>query len=161
MTNRLTLTTKDTKEISTNVFHDYKDFLIDGISFGEYLHAEDQKQFITHIGWLHSDNHEWINPENTKKRDPATVAILTNKIKSGLNEDRVIIYGCPVDDNPMCGAITSKISETDTEIIWSDFKYENQYTDPVSEGYKQIPEFHFSKSEYMKTFDDYLNEIAS
>ncbi len=160
MPNKITLVTKDTKSISTNVFHEYRDFLIDEKSFNEYLPIEDQKKYITHIGWLHSDNHEWIQPETSKRLDPETVAVLINKKKSGLNEDRVIIYGCPVDEDPMCGAITAKLTETDAEIIWSDFKYENQYTDPVSEGYEQIPEFHFSKDEYIKIFDDYLKEIA-
>lgn len=159
MSNKLTLVIKDTKGISTNVFHDYRDFLIDGKSFDEYLPAEDQKKHITHIGWLHSDNHEWFKPENAGKGDPEAVAILTNKKKSGLIEDRVIIYGCPVDEDPMCGAITAKLTGTDDEIIWSDFKYENQYTDPVSQGYEQIPEFHFSKDEYIRTFEEYLKEI--
>jgi hypothetical protein len=60
----------------------------------------------------------------------------------------------------MCGAITAKLRETDTEIIWGEFKYENQYTDPLLKGYEQIPEFHFSKTEYMEEFSKYLNEIT-
>lgn len=160
MLNEFSLTIKDTKEISTNLFHDFRDFFIDGRSFDEYLPEKYHKEFITHIGWIHSDNNEWIKDGNAKKYDPETVAVLTNKKKSGLNGDRIIIYGCPVDNDPMCGAITAKITETDTEISWSTFGYENQYTEAIFDEYDQIPDFHFSKTEYMKVFEEYLKEIT-
>lgn len=142
--NKLTFIIKSTKGKNTNVVHDYEDFYIDGKSFEEYLPEKERSNLVTPLGW------------GDKEEDLHTVTILTKTKASGLNNDRVLLYGCPVDKNPMCGAITAEVIETEEEIIWRNYQFENQYSEGSSAGLETIPELHFDKTEYLDVFNELL-----
>jgi len=121
----------------------YIDFIVSGKSLGEILGAENY-DLIGNFGW--TENVEYENEqisEFLKGKEPS------------LETGRIMFYVCAECGDISCGALTGKISETEKEIIWSEFAYENNYEEYDLTEYKNIGPFIFEKTNYRNK----LNEL--
>ncbi|MEY8847379.1 hypothetical protein AB9K26_01070 [Psychroserpens sp. XS_ASV72] len=122
----------------------YIDFLVSGKSLGEILGAE-KLDLIGNFGW--TESYEYENEQ---------VSEFLKEKKPTLETDRNMFYVCPECGGISCGALTGKISETENEIIWSDFAYENNYEDYDLTEYKNIGPFIFDKKQYHKKMNELI-----
>ena len=90
----------------------------------------------------------WVNNEDTAK-------IFKMQKMSMLRDHRVLIFCCPECGDITCGGITVKIQKKDQDFEWSDFAYENNCDDEVTDGksYVNVGPFKFAPDEYMQTID--------
>ncbi len=121
----------------------HHDFLIDGKSLSEIIGIGDLDMVGIFADW-----------SNEKYNKIAAKEILLEE-KASLDSERFCIYVCPECGDVGCGAITIKISETDTSFIWSDFGYENDYEE-IRE-YKNIGPYEFEKEKYKELINPFLN----
>lgn len=73
--------------------------------------------------------------------------------KPELETGRTCFYVCPECGDIGCGAITAKIEVTEKNVIWKDFGYENNYSEPDLTDYKEIGPFTFDKKQYLEIID--------
>lgn len=68
---------------------------------------------------------------------------------------RVLIYCCSECGDVTCGGITVKIQKNEDSIEWSDFAYENNYDEKMTnrESFMGVGPFKFAVDEYMHTID--------
>ena len=119
----------------------YIDFVVSGKSLGEILGVE-KSDLIGNFGW--ADNAEYENgqiSEFLKEKEPS------------LETNRIMFYVCAECGDIGCGALTGKISETENEIIWSEFAYENNYEEYDLTEYENIGPFIFEKVSYRNKFN--------
>jgi len=121
----------------------YIDFIVSGKSLGEILGAE-KSDLIGNFGWT----------ENTEYENEQISEFLKEKEPS-LETSRIMFYVCAECGDIGCGALTGKISETENEIIWSEFAYENNYEKYDLTEYENIGPFIFEKVSYRNK----LNEL--
>ena len=116
------------------------DFLIDGKSLFEMLGRE-----MDLVGVF---SPSWVNNEDTAK-------IFKMQKLSALKDHRVLIFCCPECGDITCGGITAKIQKKDQDFEWSDFAYENNIDDQLTDRkkYLSVGPFTFAPDEYMKTID--------
>ncbi|MGM1056739.1 MAG: hypothetical protein ACQEWG_12695 [Bacteroidota bacterium] len=122
----------------------YLDFIISGKSLGETLRVE-KLDLIGNFGW--TDNFEY---ENEQVRE-----FLKEK-RPTLDTGRNMFYVCAECGDIGCGAITGKISETENEIIWSDFAFENNYEDFDLSEYENVGPIIFKKEIYREVMKELL-----
>ncbi|WP_291720161.1 hypothetical protein [Bernardetia sp.] len=120
----------------------YFDFMIDRKPLSKILGAKEDGM----IGVLSTHKHGNYEIEKISE-------LLLEKC-SELENGRVMLYGCAECLDIMCGAITVKVEEINTSVIWSDFAYENEYEEPNFEPYKNIGSFEFDKETYKKLFTE-------
>lgn len=123
----------------------YFDFIVSGKSLGEILGAE-KLDLIGNFGW--TDDLEYENrqiSEFLKEKNPT------------LETNRNMFYVCSECGDISCGALTGKISETENEIIWSEFAYENNDGQYDLTEYQNIGPFIFDKESYRTK----INELKS
>ena len=125
----------------TKVERHYIDFIVSGQSLGQIFGLPDF-DLIGTFGW--TDNKEY---ENKKKDEFLGIS------KPELETGRTCFYVCPECGDIGCGAITATIEFTDKHIVWKDFGYENNYSQPDLTDYKQIGPFTFDKTQYFKTLE--------
>lgn len=77
------------------------------------------------------------------------LGLKATELKSG----RTSFYVCPMCADIGCGAITALIEVTDTSVIWKDFGYETDDSEPELEAYKHIGPFVFEKTAYTNTLE--------
>lgn len=147
MYNKLSFVTKNTSDLHTDSVHDYEDIYIDGKSLKSFLPFEYVEDLVTTLGW-----------SSNRTDDIETVNIFKKISESEIENNRVILYCCPVCAGPMCGAITVDVVETENEFVWTNFMFENQYSEPVKNDFEHVPDFCFSKIEYLSTLDELLRE---
>jgi hypothetical protein len=116
----------------------YIDFIISGLSLGQSLGLP-KLDLIGTFGW--SQNKEYENQQIDE--------FLGSK-KPELRTGRTPFYICPECGDISCGAITAKIEVSDKWVIWKDFGFENDYSEPDFSDYKAIGPFIFDKDEYFK-----------
>ncbi len=90
-----------------------------------------------------------------EKNDKEFALQLLKRKVSELNSDRVPIYICPECGDLDCGTVTVKISEKEDCFIWSDFGYENNNQEGLSETFR-IGTFSFGKEEYQSILSKFL-----
>ena len=66
-----------------------------------------------------------------------------------------MLFVCSECGDIGCGAITFRLTETDTTITWSDFGYDDSFE--ATSPYKNIMPFCFNKNDYAKLFMDLLS----
>ncbi len=124
------------KNGSTKVGRKYIDFIVSGQSLGQLFGLPDL-DLIGTFGW--TENKEYEN-----KQIDEFLGLITPELKTG----RTCFYVCPECGDIGCGAITAKIEVTEKNVIWKDFGYENNYSEPDLTGYKEIGPFTFDKKQY-------------
>jgi hypothetical protein len=127
------------KKGTTKADRKYIDFIVSGQSLGQLFGLPDF-ELIGILGW--SDNKKYENKQ---------IDEFLGLIKPELETERTCLYVCPECGDIGCGAFTVKIEVTDTNVIWSDFGYENNYDEPNLTDYKNIGPFIFDKKQYVET----------
>lgn len=117
----------------------YIDFIVSGQSLGQLFGLPDF-DLIGTLGW--ADNKEYEN-----KRIEEFLGLTKTELDTG----RTCFYVCPECGDIGCGAITATIEITEENVIWKDFVYENNYSEPDLTDYKEIGPFIFDKKQYSET----------
>lgn len=125
----------------TKAERNYIDFIVSGQSLRLILGLHDT-DLIGTFGWIKNKAYE------NKKIDE-----FLGLGKPELETGRTPFYVCPECGDIGCGAITAMIEITDDYVIWRDFGYENDYSEPVFDDYKEIGPFKFDKRDYNKIFE--------
>jgi len=128
-----TLQLKSRKENRRNIL--FYDYLIDGTSLYDLCKVKNDDR-VGSLGW--SKNFEYgIN---------LIKQFLGLTINEELKSGRIMAFVCAECGHIGCGATTFKLTETETEVIWSDFGYENNYeTEIYYSGYERIGPFRLEK----------------
>ena len=148
MKNQLTFELKSRKGINnipsgiTKSERNYIDFIVSGKSLGEILGAQ-KLDLIGNFGW--TDNLDYENGQ---------ISEFLKEKKPTLETDRIMFYVCAECGDIGCGALTGKISETENEIIWSEFAYENNYEEFDLTEYQNIGPFIFDKKSYLNKINE-------
>lgn len=121
---------------STKAERKYFDFIVSGQSLGQLFGLPDF-DLIGTFGWTD-------NKENTQ------IDEFLGHAKPELETGRTCFYVCPECGDIGCGAITAKIEVTEKDVIWKDFGYENNYSEPDLTDYKAIEPFTFDKKQYFE-----------
>jgi len=129
------------KNCSTKADRKYIDFIVSGQSLGQ-IFGLPGFDLIGNFGW--SENKEYENKQ---------IDEFLGLEKPELETGRTCFYVCPECGDIGCGAITAKIEMTDKNIIWKDFGYENNYSEPDLTDYKEIGPFTFDKKQYCETIE--------
>ncbi len=124
------------KNGSSKVERNYIDFIVSGQSLGQ-LFGLPEFDLIGSFGW--NDNKEYEN-----KQINEFLGLEKPELKTG----RTCFYVCPECGDIGCGAITATIEVTEKNVIWKDFGYENNYSDPDLSDYKEIGPFTFDIKRY-------------
>ena len=126
------------KNGSTKADRKYIDFIVSGQSLGQIFGLPDLDLIGTFGG---AEYNEYKIDE------------FLGKVKSELKTGRTCFYVCPECGDIGCGAITGKIEITENEVIWKNFGYENDYSEPDFSDYKEIGPFYFDKEQYFRTME--------
>lgn len=129
------------KNGSTKADRKYIDFIVSGQSL-EQLFGLSDLDIIGAFGWTE-------NKEDENKKIKEFLGIEKPELETG----RTCFYVCPECGDIGCGAITAKIEVTDNNVIWKDFGYENNYSEPDLADYKEVGPFFFDKKQYFKTLE--------
>jgi hypothetical protein len=124
------------KNGSTILDRKYLDFIISGQSLGQ-LFGRSDFDIIGTFGW--TENKEYEN-----KQIDEFLGLTKPELKTG----RTCFYVCPECGDIGCGAITAKIEVTEKNVIWKEFGYENNYSEPDLINYNEIGPFTFDKKQY-------------
>ncbi len=111
------------------------DFVVDGVSLADAL---DVRRFDL-VGCFDVMDNKW----NTH----AAKALLLKEAPD-VAPDRVMIYVCPECADLGCGAFTVRVTSTDDEFVWSDFRYENNYDPEMTQPRGDVGPFRFAASDY-------------
>jgi len=125
------------KNGTTKADRKYIDFIVSGQSLGQLFGLPDF-DLIGTFGW--SDNKEYEDKQ---------IDEFLGLVKSELESGRTCFYVCPECGDIGCGAITGIIEVTEKNVIWKDFGYENNYSEPDLTDYKEIGPFTFDKKQYL------------
>jgi hypothetical protein len=120
---------------------DYLDFVVDGQSLSDLLHANG---WVGCLGWLKSEVEQNV------------VERLLVKHPSELGNNRYSLYICPECGKIGCGAFTAAIRETVDGYYWEHFGFENDYSDAMSrfKEFEDVGPFRFKKDEYIQVLVD-------
>ena len=129
------------KNGSSKTERQYIDFVVSGQSLGQIFGLPDS-DLIGVFGW--SDNKDYEN-----KQIDEFLGFESPELKTG----RIPFYVCPECGDIGCGAITAKIEFSDNHVIWKDFGYENDYSEPDLNDYKEIGPFKFKKDDYFRILE--------
>ena len=129
------------KNGSTKADRKYIDFNVSGQLLGQLFGLPDFDLIGT---FSYSENKEYYN---------RLVDEFLGLVKPELITGRTCFYVCPECGDIGCGAITAKIEFTDKTVIWKEFGYENNYSEPDLNNYVEIGPFVFDRKEYSKTIE--------
>jgi hypothetical protein len=129
------------KNRTTKRDRQYIDFIVSGQSLGQVFGLPD-RDLIGIFGWT-------LNKEYENKKIDEFLGLEKPELTTG----RTCFYVCPECGDIGCGAITATIEVTDESVVWKDFGYENNYSQPHLADYKQIGPFTFDKTQYFKMLE--------
>jgi hypothetical protein len=120
---------------STRTERDYLDFVIDSQSLQDVLRQGD---LIGCLGW------------GVPEEESHLAEVLLLKQPSGLTDDQAMLYVCPECGDLGCGAVTVRIQEDETTVLWSRFGYDNGYEEgfPDFQRFQTLGPFRFDKARY-------------
>ena len=127
---------------STKTERKYLNFIVSEQSLKQRCGA-DSCELIGKLGWI-----------GNKKCENQQIDELLGLVKPVLLTGRTALYVCPECGDIGCGAITAKIVENDKTIIWKDFGYENDYSEPSLTEYEQVGPFEFDKAAYRQMLEE-------
>lgn len=76
--------------------------------------------------------------------------------KPALLNGRTSLFVCRECGDIGCGAITVRISISDETVVWKDFGWETDYSEPRLDEFKAVGPFTFKKNQYIKLFEELL-----
>lgn len=116
------------------------DFIIDGESLYKMLRAGERDS----VGLF---SRGWDNEKSAKE--------YKLEAKSDLDDGRILVFGCAECLDIGCGGFTMKIEFDGENFIWSDFAFENNYDDSMTERecYGSVGPFIFSKDAYLEMIE--------
>jgi len=120
----------------------YIDFIVSGKSLGELLDLQHSEK-VGALGWAK-------NIEREIQIIDEFLGLEQNKYKKG----RTCFYVCKECGSIGCGALTATILVLDKIVIWKDFGFENDRSEPNLEPYKNIGPFSFDRVQYFKKFEE-------
>jgi hypothetical protein len=129
------------KNGTTKADRKYIDFIVSGQSLGQLFGLPDF-DLIGTFGWTENIEYEIRQVDEFLGLE-----------KPELLTGRTCFYVCPECGDIGCGAITAKIELTDSTVIWKNFGYENNYSEPDLTDYAEIGPFVFDKADYFKTIE--------
>ena len=125
---------------------EYLDFTIDGKSLIDCLQLS-YMDFVSPFGWGNNKEYEYQLLKEFRLESLST-----------LDSGRTMFYVCPECGDIGCGAITGYISKnTNGQIEWTDFGYENNYQGIV-EKYTNF-HFCFNEEDYLQTIQNLRDRI--
>lgn len=115
----------------------YLDFVVEGVAvFSQIVRQRDLTSVL------------WLDPSSIQDRKSAVQRLL-KEVAGDLPDDRVSLYACGECGDIGCGALTARIEVRESEVVWSDFGFENNYVEFVDrEGYARLGPFTFDREEY-------------
>ncbi len=122
------------------------DFIISGKSLRQILKITD-RDLIGVLGWGENKIFE-------QRQINEFIGVEKPEIKTV----RTKFYVCPECGELDCGAITGKIEFTENHIIWKDFGYENNLSEPDFDIYENIGPFTFERIKYLNIFEELADE---
>lgn len=129
------------KNGSTKADRKYIDFIVSGQSLGQLFGLPDL-DLIGTFCW--TDNNKFENKQ---------IDEFLGLAKPELETGRTCFYVCPECGDIGCGAITAKIELTEKNVIWKEFGYENNYSEPNLTNYQDIGPFTFDKKQYLEILE--------
>jgi hypothetical protein len=121
---------------NSGVHREYLEFVVGGTSL---------RQLLKHVDLLGGVG-LWT-PEGEQAQLQQLLCSRPGNSPSG----RVPILVCNDCGDLGCGAVTMRVAETETEVVWSDFAFENSYDAEITTLYPAIGPFEFDKADYWKT----------
>ena len=119
----------------------FYDLIVDGKSlFEQFIDAD--SDMAGHFGFY-----------NDVKLNLKVIDEFQLKSKSELKSGQSMIFVCRDCGDIGCGAITAKIDETDNKIIWSNYKWENDYEESYESDFIDFPSLEFDKVEYINALE--------
>ena len=125
----------------------YIDFIVSGQSLKQLAGAFTADR-VGIFGWI---------PDKWYEND--RIDEFLGLIPAELSTGRTSFYVCAECGDIGCGALTAKIDVTGEQVIWRDFGYETNYSEPDFSGFRSIGPFVFEKTEYARTFEKLRREI--
>jgi hypothetical protein len=121
------------------------DFLIDGVSLYEASNAG-ARDLIGLLGWA------------PVERDQICIQRLLLKVPTDLWDARQSIFPCAECGDIGCGAITADVSRTDEKYIWSNFAFENNSDETMTDrgSFAHLGPFIFDAAQYSNALTDVL-----
>ncbi len=120
----------------------YFDFIVSGQSLAKILGLP-ELDLIGTFGWCEDKDYE-----------NNLIDEFLGLEKPELSTGRTSFYVCPECGDIGCGAITAKIEFKEEFVLWKDFGYENDYSKPNLEDFKEIGPFKFDKNDYFVVFEN-------
>ncbi|WP_026209867.1 hypothetical protein [Cytophaga aurantiaca] len=137
----LTLASKHRKAEANKLEGKYIDFVVSDKSLSDLFVVTDL-DLVGALGWSENKAYE-------SEQLDQFLGLKASELKTG----RISFYVCPMCADIGCGAITARIEITDTSVIWKDFGYETDYSEPELEAYNHIGPFVFEKIVYDKVME--------
>lgn len=124
------------------------DFIVSGQSLGELVNQSFPDQ-IGVLGWMGDNAFE-----------SQQINEFLGLISPALPTGRTLFYVCPECGDIGCGAITAEIEFTVQGVIWKEFGYETDYSEPELKGYTYIGPFVFDRNEYVTFFRELRRQFT-
>jgi len=143
--NTLGLTLKESGYYKGNIkkVTRYYDFTIDGLPLSEIINVDERAGSLGYYD---------------KKFDQYFIEMLLLKRKLELPFQRLIFYGCPLDLDLYCGAITADVERFGDIILWKNFAYQSSEELPDALSFQKSNSICFEFNTYKKFFEDYLQQ---
>lgn len=116
----------------------YYDFAVNDRPISEIVNSDD---LISPFGWLPPEFERGYFHQ------------LLLRSPSELPSERVPLYICPECADLGCGCLTVRVAKYDDCFVWSEFGFENSYTEGLVESYEAIRDHVFQKTEYYKALN--------
>ncbi len=124
---------------------EYIDFIISGQSLTRLFDLQNC-ELLGVLGW-----------RNKMEDEIKRIRQFTGVEKPALQSGRTCLFVCRECGDIGCGAITVQILFTDETVVWKDFGWETDYSEPRLDEYKTIGPFTFKKYQYLKQFEELLD----
>lgn len=134
---------------SSKTARHYIDFIVSGQSLGELVNRIVPDQ-IGVLGWTGDNAFE-------SRQINEFLGLISPALPTG----RTLFYVCPECGDIGCGAITAQIEFTVQGVVWKDFGFETDYSEPELKVYKDIGSFLFDRNEYAAFFRELRRQFTS
>jgi len=138
--NSLVLTTADREgyEGTARGARTFLDFVVDGVSLYGLVRA----RRLDHISTL------WLKPAMPEGEFHKQVQKLRGQRAGDAPGGRVCVYVCPECGDIGCGALTVDLRVTESEVEWTNWRYENDYEAAMGYELEEFPCPRFDRTAY-------------
>jgi hypothetical protein len=124
----------------------FLDFVIDGVSLLRTAHGEGN--LVTEL------NRSWWSQDT-----PAVETLLGRRPAPNLDSGRIPLLVCGECGDLACGAVTAALDVGDSEVTWSDFRWENGYeeAEPID---SLVDPMRFDRAQYEAELAEADHQVA-